>query len=388
MIKNIGVILIIAIFFIYSFLLFADEVQKRSEMINFSHQLHIEDAEMECVTCHSNIEESTKANDDNFPEKDICAECHDVEDDENCNMCHVDLDIAEELANPARKILFNHKAHLALNEGDCAECHAGIEKVAMGDGTKIPSQEKCNSCHNGLSASKACLICHSSETKFRPDNHNPFWSKEHMVEIRSGETDCAHCHTNNYCQQCHESTDLISTKILPKNFYAPLSPTANSEKPLVLQAVHELNYRFIHQLDAFGKSSDCSICHETSTYCSECHDASDINSQNRPNWHDGPDWGALAAAVGSGGGRHAELARRDMERCAACHDVQGADPVCLMCHIDYDGVKNTDPKTHGPDFSDRFGDSSEFHNDDGAICFFCHTNTHQKGFGFCGYCHN
>jgi hypothetical protein len=37
---------------------------------------------------------------------------------------------------------------------------------------------------------------------------------------------------------------------------------------------------------------------------------------------------------GSGGGLHAKLAERDIEYCASCHDVEGADPVCMMCHTE------------------------------------------------------
>ena len=50
--------------------------------------------------------------------------------------------------------------------------------------------------------------------------------------------------------------------------------------------------------------------------------------------------------VGSGGGDHATLAKRDIERCMACHDVNGADPTCITCHFDADGIKGTNPKTH------------------------------------------
>ena len=54
--------------------------------------------------------------------------------------------------------------------------------------------------------------------------------------------------------------------------------------------------------------------------------------------------------VGTGGGEHATLARRDIERCISCHDVQGADPTCITCHLDSDGIKGTNPKTHPAGF--------------------------------------
>ncbi|MBN2009528.1 cytochrome c3 family protein [candidate division KSB1 bacterium] len=368
------------------FLLFAVEKQQRSKILKFSHQLHIDDAGAACTDCHVNIESSTLSSDDNLPDKEVCAGCHDVDDDENCTLCHTDLDIAAAMVNPVRDFAFNHKAHLEQGM-KCDACHAGIEKMAIGDGAAIPKRELCNTCHNGLEASMVCQQCHPGVTNLRPDDHTMAWARDHGTELRTSGASCSHCHSENYCQTCHESYDLISTDALPGDYYAPAAPMPEGDGGLVIQRVHDLNYRFIHQLDATGKSKDCAVCHETSTYCSECHAAGGLEPMVRPAWHGGPNWGALALAVGSGGGRHAELARRDMERCAACHDIQDADPTCLMCHTDYDGVRNTDPKTHGSDFANRFDEGSNYHTDDGAICFTCHTNTHTRGVGFCGYCH-
>ena len=65
--------------------------------------------------------------------------------------------------------------------------------------------------------------------------------------------------------------------------------------------------------------------------------------------------------VGSGGGDHATLAKRDTERCMACHDVNGADPTCITCHFDADGIKGTNPKTHPASFMRN--DHGDWHND-------------------------
>lgn len=384
--RTFGFLIIVTFIFSSYMLTQSGEKQSRSDILKFSHKLHIEDAGMACSDCHGMVSESEKADDRNFPEKDICATCHDVNSEDNCTLCHVDMENLQSFENPKRSYFFNHKVHVTTEEMGCESCHSGIEKVDMGDGAKIPSQENCNTCHNGLKATMECLVCHSMETQFRPDSHVLDWQREHTVEIRAGGADCAHCHTNNYCQECHESTDLISTKILPDDFYATYSPHADGEKGLILKTVHDLNYRFIHQIDALGKEKDCRTCHEASSYCGECH-TSGANEGIRPAWHGGPNWGAIALSIGSGGGRHAELARRDIERCAACHDVQGADPTCILCHADLDGIKHTDPKTHESGFSNRFGEGSEFHNDEGSVCYMCHVNTHQAGLGFCGYCH-
>jgi hypothetical protein len=82
------------------------------------------------------------------------------------------------------------------------------------------------------------------------------------------------------------------------------------------------------------------------------------------------------------------MAHRDIESCISCHDVQGADPTCISCHLDNDGIKGTNAKTHPANFMmDEHGD---WHDNEGSICFNCHTvilSTAQSGNGFCGYCH-
>jgi len=77
-----------------------------------------------------------------------------------------------------------------------------------------------------------------------------------------------------------------------------------------------------------------------------------------------------------------------MESCVSCHDVNGADPICLTCHVDPDGIKGTNPRTHPGGFMhDTHGD---WHDTDASVCFNCHTSQNHsspRGIGFCGYCH-
>jgi len=76
----------------------------------------------------------------------------------------------------------------------------------------------------------------------------------------------------------------------------------------------------------------------------------------------------------------------------SCHDVQGADPTCIQCHVDPDGIKGTDARTHTPGFMASAEDGN-WHSDPGSSCFVCHTDANArvsgvKGAGFCGYCHS
>ncbi|MDZ7372725.1 MAG: cytochrome c family protein [candidate division KSB1 bacterium] len=362
--------------------------QSRKELIKFSHRKHVREVGAECNVCHAEAAESKESSDRLLPTMEQCGSCHDVTDEKQCLLCHVSQDRLEALANPVRSFRFSHATHVAETRLQCLACHKGIDEVDLGDGKKIPPRESCNVCHNGTLVSQECQLCHVGEVEILPLDHASDWAHEHMVRLRAGgEKDCAHCHQNRECQDCHEAVDLVTAKVLPTEYFASFRP-ASGQTPLVLSRVHDLNYRFWHSLEAEGKAEQCQVCHEGNRTCVECHTERSRAGAflHRPAWHGGPDWGARRGAVGSGGGKHAELAERDIERCAACHDVQGSDPNCLLCHTDFDGVRGTDPRTHGAGFADRFGEGAEFHHDAGAVCFNCHVRA-RAGEGFCGYCH-
>ena len=168
--------------------------------------------------------------------------------------------------------------------------------------------------------------------------------------------------------------------------YSPNAATLSMGDGQALKGVHSLDYRYTHSLDANAKTSECASCHELNEFCSTCHnpDIEGDSGRLKPVWHGGSDWGAVTL-VGSGGGRHAEMAKRDMETCAACHDIDVDDPTCMQCHVDRNIGLGNDPKTHEIGFmSDIQG---EWHDDPTFLCFNCHVNTNTAGTGFCGYCH-
>jgi hypothetical protein len=199
------------------------------------------------------------------------------------------------------------------------------------------------------------------------------------------------CHDNQSCEDCHTATSTITETNLKDDFYQPYYPanSVDGAKQQAITRVHELNYRFIHSVDAQGKTADCQTCHQVETFCLQCHQSDNQDFA----------FGGIVPAshlkstfktigVGTGGGDHAVLARRDIESCVACHDVNGVDPTCITCHLDTDGIKGTNSKTHPSGFlSNEHGD---WHNDAGSVCFNCHTGyspNSQPGIGFCSYCH-
>jgi hypothetical protein len=366
-----------------------------SKKIKFSHKLH-KDA-VDCVTCHSGISESGALTEKLFPKKEDCATCHDVKDEKNCNTCHYE-NVQVPLQDKATpSIVFSHKSHIA-GKTECKTCHAGIEETEnlTADQHFAPKMETCYTCHDGRGkATNQCESCHTTLVNLKPKNHlvNNFL-RFHKFQAVAPSAKCVMCHTQSSCDDCHAVTNVMTEKNTKTDFYAPYTPSQSTAGASMqkITRVHDLGFRYTHGISARGKEAECGSCHQTQTFCTECHGGKHEDyamAGVMPSSHRKSTF--TTALVGSGGGDHAVLARRDIEACAACHDVNGADPTCIRCHFDSDGIKGTNPKTHKTGFK-HDQDEGDWHTNSSSVCYNCHTdaNAHPGGIpgtGFCGYCH-
>ena len=364
------------------------------KILKFSHKFHTE-MDVDCQTCHSKVIESTKLSDRLLPDHETCGSCHDMEDENNCTTCHYE-DINEPLIQKTPPdIYFNHSLHVDKNKIECQACHIGIIDVDYAFQAKQmnPQMENCYTCHNNKTvATNNCESCHSSTVGLVPVSHKfPSFKKNHKFPANSIDANCAMCHDNSSCAECHTATNMITENNSANNFYQPYSATnfIDGVKQQQVTRAHTLDYRFSHGIDAKGKTSECQTCHEVETFCATCHQADNKDYSLggvAPASH--LKSGFVLIGVGSGGGEHSKLARRDIETCASCHDVQGADPTCISCHLDSDGIKGTNPKTHPSGF--MRGTRGDWHDSQGSVCYNCHTSASPAtppGIGFCGYCH-
>jgi len=367
------------------------KVKSNRDLINFSHSFHADLAE--CADCHSRVPESTSLNDRLLPDHSNCGNCHEVDNEDQCSTCHKN-EVYEPLIQTKSKLIFNHKDHLAKGL-ECESCHKDFKTVGYSDeaAQKIPPMETCASCHSPENTGPSfCESCHISTAGLIPENHTSVnFMREHKFLAQSANANCTMCHSNSTCEECHVSTSTITEANKADNFYQPYMPSQSIDghKQQIISRVHELDYRFNHGIDANLKMTECQSCHQVETFCANCHqsDAADFSlSGVAPMSHLKADFTTMG--VGSGGGEHSILARRDIESCAACHDVQGGDPTCIKCHLDSDGIRNTDPKTHTVRF--MRDDHGDWHENAGSICYNCHTSASpmsQKTDGFCNYCH-
>jgi hypothetical protein len=366
-----------------------------STQLKFNHAYHVGEAGIACADCHTAAAKSDKAADNLRPNHDNCSTCHEEQVNNTCSFCHKDTTNIQATPAPARDLLFSHQRHVGMKDVECTTCHAGLDKVEYAGPANMPSMATCVTCHNNAKATRECAACHTSFAALIPADHlEPNFRIGHRQAARLGglDVECSTCHQQSFCAQCHAGAPLIS--LGGASPMADPSPKAtegkDSPKQMTLQMVHPMNYRLFHGMDAKAKTMDCQTCHSTEQFCVACHQTEDRLAPGQvPVSHIGSGFTTLGA--GSGGGRHAQLARRDIESCVSCHDVRGGDPVCVTCHVDPDGVKGTDPRTHPSGFR-QGGGNGEWHTDPGATCYACHTdmNAHPGGTagkGFCGYCH-
>ncbi|HWP83181.1 MAG TPA: cytochrome c3 family protein [Bacteroidota bacterium] len=374
------------------------EVQSETGGLKFVHETHVTGAGIQCVECHDAALRSTLSSDNLLSTKTNCQSCHEEQLNEQCTFCHTSDDPTtyKKLATVDRELIFAHQQHvLETNNIKCETCHSNLDRKKDFIGELVPAMATCTTCHNGVQQSNTCESCHTNLVNLRPADHDRTdFQREHKRLVRSGSTNCATCHTQESCNDCHLTAGLTAPDKSGRDRGTSRSPrisTIDRGRSSALTFVHDLNFKFTHSILAKGKSADCQTCHRAEEFCSSCHAAGGNVNQSafKPATHQ--ETGFVTIGVGSGGGKHAQMARRDLESCASCHGVDATDPTCTTCHSDTDGVRGTDPKTHQRGFLSRV--NGPWHTDQGVTCFVCHTDPNARaggvrGNGFCGYCHN
>lgn len=319
--KNIHLI-ILFLFGSYSIISAADG--KEINLLKISHKIHLAIPNVNCATCHEGTETSILSSDVLLPAKEVCLTCHKSDSPE--------LDQRENLKFILKEpeLNFNHKYHTVTRELPCFVCHVNVKDVDILTEANMPPMTTCFNCHNDKVAPTDCSWCHINEDELRPEFHTADWLHKHPFKFNSAvfkpEENCLMCHQENWCQDCHIGSQLAKSS--SKSVTPFFQPTERGKKPQSIGRVHSLNYRFLHPIEAKGKDRFCTTCHDFTEFCVECH--RDDENQFMPKWHQGSDWAPSIIL----GGRHADFARRDLERCMGCHDVQGQATICLRCHID------------------------------------------------------
>jgi c(7)-type cytochrome triheme protein len=322
----------------------------------FPHALHVEQAD--CSTCHEGIAENTGgATGAYIPKKPTCANCHDVEDEENCSTCHKGPKEGVRFTKLKRHLNFSHAGHSEQVE-DCATCHPkDAERGAL-----IPGHPTCNAegCHARTYSTLQCRSCHQNLRRYRLEplsqlRHGPNFANEHGTLARQFVRACAQCHDQTYCAECHAAHT------------APAKPSILFPDDVEAEFIHRGNFVARHAIEARSAPQSCRKCHGQ-RHCRACHALNgvavaphqDLSGGKTRDYHPSG-W----MSVGSPR-FHGTKARLDINRCASCHD-RGASSNCVSCH----SVGGIGGNPHPPGWSWRDKDAQ---CRTAAMCATCHPN--------------
>lgn len=262
--------------------------------LEFSHKLHVVENETECATCHKQAMESESGKDDMLPSKAVCNECHEAEEVGNPEMLPKIQDYSSK---------FSHKQHAAAGL-ECESCHADAAQAEKAGAYVLPNMMDCMGCHQSKAVSNECATCHLPSENLLPASHTPAFKHNHSDLARANASDisanmsCTTCHTQNFCQTCHEGDNLD-------------------------RLTHPLNYEFTHALEVPARQKECSVCHMERSFCNDCHRERGIMPHNHT--------AGWVNNIPNNGGRHSIEALNDLESCISCHE-QNAAQTCQTCH--------------------------------------------------------
>lgn len=185
----------------------------------FSHRQHLA-VKLQCVTCHSTVTSSARAEDNNLPPATVCTSCH--------------TDGRSGKTSPAKRQVdhFNHRLHtkfgniapmlraaIAGNKyldvrkpghldttNNCAGCHHGIEQSDdVRTASVFPYMADCLVCHTKIDPPFSCEKCHNNVAALKPANHSPdFIDKHNRMKGALDKSNCASCHGKQFtCLGCH-----------------------------------------------------------------------------------------------------------------------------------------------------------------------------------------
>lgn len=186
---------------------------RRSEP-SFPHRVHVVDNQLECTFCHGSVR---SADAPGMPPPELCAPCHDRFDAQKPPERRVGAFFSAEsryqrVAVSARtdEVRFSHRAHANGRGLTCTSCHADIAQQDDVPLQPMARKADCMGCHAEHGQSNACSTCHTTiDPSFRPASHSGQWVKRHGacaggLSERS-EDQCQLCHQDGTgCNACHQ----------------------------------------------------------------------------------------------------------------------------------------------------------------------------------------
>lgn len=194
----------------------------------FPHQIHLAN-DIQCIDCHTGIDNSENISDSHLPAMSSCVQCHSsLDEPDYCYTCHSPQD---------DRLPADHKS-------DWTATH-GINSYT--------DKDNCRMCHSD----NYCLECHRGDNLDR-QVHPLNFVNNHAIAAKGGNDKCYICHEEQaFCQECHRA-ELV----LPQSHsFAGWSNKSNGG-----------THKTAAQFDLDG----CISCHNDMNgdpICAECHTA-------------------------------------------------------------------------------------------------------------------
>jgi len=373
-------------------------VPKQTIPLRFSHVQHLVGAGLTCTFCHNKIKSSTKTEDRNMPGHAECDECHDrtvkepakAKPPAACDTCHAGYNALKKenavVADmPAAYIKFPHKNHLD-KKIQCTTCHGDFvkQKVELATTAHLPTMTTCLTCHDNKQASAQCKTCHLTDLRgmvvtdypsgvLRPsgaiqnDRHDASWLVNHRSATSVDRAYCANCHTEQYCQDCHNG----------------------SRKPL---KVHPGDFVSTHPIAVKSAALNCDSCHRDQSFCVACHQRMGVGhvtgfgkgglvnsprSVTAQRFHP-PGWVAAPATPGQSN-RHGFEAQRNIKQCTGCHVERSCTESChrsgVLMNTRGEAGQGFSPHGNKLDWLARCGSLMKRNR---RTCFKCHVTGDQN----------
>lgn len=165
--------------------------------------------------------------------------------------------------------------------------------------------EDCRECHGGSGVA---------------DNHGAFFLNEHKLLARKASGNCADCHQQSFCLDCHKGGGLEA------DFQKSLSRRGE-----YMPKTHRSDFISIHPVKAADNPRDCYRCHE-SNFCSDCHTRQIVRNRSRMDIKPHrPVFASPGVLAQSWVSDHSADARRNLQSCQGCHPQKG-DCTNFLCH--------------------------------------------------------
>jgi hypothetical protein len=133
--------------------------------IAFSHKIHANQLELECLYCHEYADKSASAG---VPAVETCMDCHESVAVEKAEIQKLHKYWNDKQPIPWKRVhsirirdyvVFTHKRHVKAGI-DCTECHGEVRMMDRVRRVRSLNMGWCVTCHRAKSASLDCLTCH------------------------------------------------------------------------------------------------------------------------------------------------------------------------------------------------------------------------------------